>query len=287
MSTPTLQEIEKFGVASKSLAGDTVTGINLVNDAVVERNMYLVARDRPSRGATGSALNDKTFEGIITETNFTVRVAAVEQLGLYADGLKKLAAANVKGEVSAASVELDAALNGLAGTLGKQAEAQAAIGIITTAISEIGQQIVEAKKREAIKVVIEQAHPYVKQVGALVSNEFSTDTDVSLLAFNAVKSVRAQEATLKEEYGRTKASLSLEKRMALLEKIRQKHKESIAMEAFFGKVSLGTKQMVDAHQTLKDAVSKNAFSTTEVVAAVSELIGTATVLKTQLDNISQ
>ena len=82
-STPTLQEIEKFGIASKSLAENTVTGINMVNDAVIERKMYLIARK------STSTATDETFQGIITEENYQVRVAAVEQLGLYANGIEK------------------------------------------------------------------------------------------------------------------------------------------------------------------------------------------------------
>ena len=207
--------------------------------------------------------------------------------------LKKLAVADVKGEISNASTQFDGALNGLATTLKKKEEAQASIAIITTAISEIGQQIVEAKKRNAIKVIIEKAHPYVEQAGGLVIGEFDPTPDLknnpkaSLLAFNALKSIRAQEATPKEEYDKSHKNLSLEDRLALLEQIRQKHNAGTSAKVFFRKVSLGTEQMVAAHKILKDAVSKDKFSTSEVVLAVSELINTATTLKKQLNGISQ
>jgi len=284
-STPTLQEIEKFGIASKSLASDTVVGINLVNETVVERKMYDVAL------VPAKAPVDADFEGIITKENRAVRVDAVEQLGRYADGLRKLAAADVKGEVSAAATELDGALNGLASTLGKEAEAKAAIGLITTAISEIGQRVVEEKKRKAIKVIIKEAHPYVEQVGILVSKEFSlpdadADADVSLLAFGAVKSIRRQEAQLKGVYQDSSKEMSFDKRLASLENIRDKHNFANSTEVFFEKVSLGAGQMVQAHAKLEESVSKDSFSSRDVVAAVSDLITTATALKKVLDGMS-
>lgn len=297
-SNPTLQEIEKFGVASKSLATDTVAGIDLINNVVIERNIYMRARNDQAPTPL-----DTDFDGILVGDAYTFRVRAVQQLGAYADGLKELAAADVATEVTNAATKLDESLNGLAATIASTesdaakraqitSEAQAAVGLISAAISAIGQQVVEKKKREAIKTVIIEAHPFVKKVGELVAYEFEanvdpTDPNRSLLAFNVQKSIGHQKTSLKEAYDSSRSTLTFEKRLAALAAIREKHDESTTAMGFFRKVSQGSAEMVAAHTTLFDAVSENKFSTEEVVQAVSALISTVSSLKEKVNNLDE
>lgn len=267
---PTITQISAFGTAATVLSEHTEKGLELINDASITRKEYEVAR------TLGEAPTDETFRGIITGDALSTRLATVRQIGLYASGLKKLAEADVRKDVSDAATELNGALAGLANTTApdetEREKLTQGFTLITDAINAIGQQVVEQKKHEAIKVIIIQANDIVGTAADLINSEMGKDSEISKFATQSLRNV---EATLKGAYQSEHKKINLEKRVEMLKRIRAMHNTAKASVQFFEQISAGTEKLKEAHGALKLAVEKNNFSIPEVISSVSQLVDIA------------
>jgi len=110
-STASLTQISAFGTGTSSIAENSKKAFELIDSSTIDRNMYDVAAD------TSLYPKDETFEGLFKGTELKkqlqLRLTVLEKLGSYAKALEKLATADFRKDVDAASTDLYGALSGV------------------------------------------------------------------------------------------------------------------------------------------------------------------------------
>ncbi|MGA3068297.1 MAG: hypothetical protein ABSF29_15740 [Tepidisphaeraceae bacterium] len=202
-STVPLTQVSEFGTATSSLVTNAQNGYELLNSATVLEQMYNVADNpdqfptqstftgffsvppaaTPSNLPVAATMPTLTVEQAQIAQQFNVRFDLLSALGKYGAALQSLATTNYSSGINSASQNLDNSLIGLRDSYNKIAAADASLpksgindqtfAIISTAIDAIGTVIVEEKRREAIKAIIQQADPGVQQAAACLEKDFA------------------------------------------------------------------------------------------------------------------
>lgn len=285
-SQPTLTQIAAFGVATESLAENAEKGYALVDEKVVQRNLYFLAND------TSSGPTDKDFEGLVGAQGLSkeqakalaARMEALNRLGTYASGLNKLATANFQEDIDDAALRLNGALTGLVEShkeLSDSSESimnQQSIGLVASAINAIGRTIVEKKRRDAIRTVIVEANPAVQSVAELIGKELAEKGGAGDAA---AKAVRTSEGILKLQYNKDRKSpqSTFDERLAKLERIQQIHQDAEDTEGFFLAVGQAANQVAITHGILLSEVKKDKFTSAEIAKSIGELVNQAKAVR--------
>ena len=286
-ATPSLTQISAFGTASASLADHSKKAYALVDSSTVDRKMYDVASD------TKLGPTDSTFQGVFTGPQadaLAIRLKLLGKLGDYADALNKLATADFRKDIDAASKDLDAALVGLSQTYKTVSGKASPISdqdfqLIAAAVDAIGTAIVEHKRREAIRMVILQADAAVQDTSKLLKEELGESSSLaSFVHENLVYTGNALRLTYNKQ--RLAAETTFNSRYQMLVQIRQLDEASEASPGFFKNVSAGAGKVGEAHAVLKKAVTKNEFTSAEIAKNIGELVDYAKSVKAFYDSLA-
>lgn len=272
-TTASLTQISAFGTAASSIADDSKKALELIDSSIINRNMYDVAAN--------SLLEprDEIFTGIFSGSNvdnLRIRVAVLDKLGSYAKALEKLATADFRKEVDAASIDLYGSLSGLGANYKKATDKalplkDEQLKLIATAVNAIGVAVIETKRRDAIKTVIIQADDAIQAAASLLTEDLGKDSEFSRLVHanlsNADGSLRTVYNTL-----RMSADSTFNIRYEMLVKIKQMHNAAETSPRLFENISAGAKKLAETHATLKSAVTKDQFSSPEIAKQIGELV---------------
>ncbi|MCL5421130.1 MAG: hypothetical protein M1461_01470 [Nitrospirae bacterium] len=285
-TTASLTQISAFCAGTSSLADDSKRAFELVDSSTINRKMYDLAAN-PSLGPT-----DTTFEGIFDGPNFEklrLRIAVLEKLGSYAKALEKLATADFRKEVDAASTDLYGSLSSLGSNYKKATNKElplqdAQLKLIAAAVDAIGTAVVETKRRDAIKTVIIQADDAVQVAANLLTVDLGKDSELSRLVHENLSNT---DGSLRTAYNsqRTSANSTFNIRYEMLVKIKQIHDAAETSPILFDSISAGSKKLAETHASLKSAVTKDQFSSPEIARQVGELVEYAKSIRSFYEKI--
>jgi hypothetical protein len=286
-ATVTGDQVGTFGVAAKSLTEDAEGAVNLLKASSIDMRVYEVAADPKG------AVNTDTFTSVFTEDEATaleVRIQMLSQMGDYAGALQKLAAADLGKDIDEASTELRGSLSSLNDTYkkvkGEELVAADTLDIVASAVNAVARTIVEAKKRAAIKRVILETDAAVQKVSELLATDLGAESDSAKYVTEAVANSRG---SMQQAYNFAirNPGFTFEQRLSALSRIGERAKTERQVPTFFGRVSKGAKAIGTSHAALRDGVSKNQFSTKEIIAAVNELAAHAKAVKDFHDSLKK
>jgi hypothetical protein len=291
---PPTTQIGEFAIATDELAEQATLAYQQIDVLTVQRKIVSVA------SVPGELPNDETFEGLLSEKQDRVRMELLDQLGSYAAALGELANADVRGDVDKAATNLYGSLGRLktkfseatreedpvSGTnlSGRNLPGRSLPGrnlplsddsfaLIATAIDAIGAQIVESKRRSAIKTVVIETNPAIQEVSALLSKELPKLGEFAELNIGTV------ETEMIDAYGREAGDLNFAQKVAQIEQIGRINQAKLTAADFFDAVGAGAGQVGVTHQALYDAVSEDRFTTKALVAQITELAAFAKTIK--------
>ncbi len=275
-----LSQVRQFGLASASLADNAHKAFDLTNTATIDRKMYDVAAD-PTKGPVNN-----TFEGLFTGDPATpegrekaerlrLRLQVLDRLSAYAKAVQQLAEADASKGIDEATKDLNGALIGLSRAYKKAAGQDLPInegdlGIIATAVDAIGKAVVEIKRRQAIKTVIEKADRGVQTAVELITSELGKDSDLARWVQENLANARG---SIQQAYNldRLRPTSTFDARYAMLTRARQLYDAEVTSSAFFEAVSQGAKKLGQTHAALKKAAATDRFTSEEIATRIGEL----------------
>ncbi len=264
--------IGEFAAATDDLAEQAMLAYQQIDELTVQRKIVSVA------SVTGELPDDGTFKGILSEEQRQVRIVLLDLLGSYAAALGELANAEIRSDVDKAASDLYGSLGRLNSTFNKATGrdlplSEDGIAAIATAIDAIGAQIVESRRRAAIKRIVIETNPAIQNVTALLSKELPDLGPVAEVNISTV------ETEMIEAYAKEVGKLNLDQRISRLEKIRRINQGKLAARPFFEAVGAAAHQVGVTHQALFEAVSEDRFTTKALVVEISELATFAKSIK--------
>lgn len=271
---PSTKQVSAFGGATGELAVQAKSGFERADAAVVRRQLLALAGD-PTRLPT-----DADFKGLATAKQLEPRMEVLEKLGQYANALKALSDADTRSDVDAASTDLYSALDGLSTTYGKLPDSSGqprgplfdkeTLGLIATVVDATGVAINEIKKTTALKRVITLADDGVKNACGALAADLGAGGAFSQGYANALNTARTE---LKNQYSRLNKdpNSTFEARMRLLDQLRDAYGDFEAGQGLTASMDQAIAAVAKSHHALKDAVTRDVFTTNDVVAAVNEL----------------
>ena len=275
--TTSLTQISAFGAGTSSIAENSKKAFELIDSSTIDRKMYDVAAN-PSLFP-----EDATFDGLFKGTDgkkqLQLRLAVLENLGSYAKALEKLATADFRKDIDAASADLYGALSGLNSTYKKATDKDLPLKddqlrVIAGVVDAIGTAIVESKRRDAIKTIIIQADDAVQDAAKLLEADFGKGSEIS--KFVQTNLVNAG-GSLRTAYNIQKAApdSTFNLRYEMLVKIRQMHDAAETILLLFDSISASAKKVREAHSSLKSTVTRDKFSSAELAKQMGELVSYA------------
>jgi hypothetical protein len=287
-STPSLKQVSAFGTATESIASHAQTALQSVDEASIKRKLYDVAAN------TNQWPTDATFSGVLagnpqSHADLQMRLKLLRQVGAYATALKSLAEADFRKDIDDASKDLHGALSGLNSTYkavsSKELLSQDSLGIIATTVDAIGAAIVEAKRRKAIRDIVNESDAAVSNAMALVSTELGAGSSI---AQYVVASLDNAKGTLQQVYNTERANpaVQFQDRLKRLEDIRQLHNAARDSATLFSQVSKASAQVAKAHAELKEAANSGKLNGENLAKAIGELVDYAKSVKEFHDSLA-
>ncbi len=270
-ATMQLSHIGSFSQASADLAKQAADAYADVNDTAIERRIFEIA-------VTAETPTNATFKKTIDDSNLAVRISLLRGIEDYSKALGNLASADFRKEIDKASKDLYGALGGLqtayaAATKKALPLSDDKLGIIATAVDAIGTAMAEDKRREALKAVIIQANPSIKESMRLLSEELPVLQNFASENLNTIYSEKVKA------YQKEAAKLSFNQRVARLRDIRQAYERIRITSILLEEIGTAGKKISDAHTALYKAVAENKFTTDELVREVKNVVGLAKSIK--------
>lgn len=285
-TTASLTQISAFGTGTSSLADSSKKAFKLIDSSTIDRKMYDVAANQ-SLGPT-----DATFVGFFNGPNFEklqIRIAVLDKLGSYAKALEELATADFRKDIDTTSTDLYGSLSGLCANYKKATGKELPLKdeqlkLIATAVDAIGAAVVETKRRGAIKTVIIQADDAVQDAAKLVAADLAKDSELSKLV---QENLTNADGSLRTAYNiqRKSADSTFNIRYEMLVKIKQMHDAAETIPTLFDNISAGAKKVAEAHATLKSAVTKDQFASSEIAKQIGELAEYAKSVRSSYERI--
>jgi hypothetical protein len=269
---PPATHIGEFAAATEDLAQQATLAYAQIDELTVERKIVSVA------SVPGELPDDGTFQGVLSDEQKQVRMVLLDLLGEYAAALGELANAEVGSDVDRAATDLYGSLGRLKSSFATATGrtlplSDDSIALIATAIDAIGAQIVESKRRSAIKTIVMETNPAIQNVTALLSKELPSLGPIAEVNISTV------EADMIVAYGKEASKLQFGQRVDQIEKIRRINQGKLAARGFFSAVGAAAHQVGATHQTLFEAVSQDRFTTRALVVQISELATFAKSIK--------
>lgn len=262
-STP-LNHVGVFSQASAELAKSAADGYEMINNITIERRLSDIASEADRYP------NEDTFKQLITGSSLTTRIRLLRAMETYANALGELASAQFRKEIDAASSNLYGALDQLQVTYAKGTQASPPLtdhqlALIATAVDAIGTAIIEEKRRAALKTIIIQVDPMIQQAMRLISMELPA------LSEYAIASKQTIFTDLIKAYQQEAASISYNERIMKLDQIRITYEEVEAISSLFADLITASKQIANAHSTLRLSVAANKFTSPELISEIKSL----------------
>jgi hypothetical protein len=290
-----LRDIRTFGVATSALADEASDAFDVVNEWSARRKIYDAAHD-PTMDVDTTQIdgpNRTNLRGIFDPQDpaiptppfreqIRLRVKALGELGAYAAALESLVTADVSDEIDEASLGLRGSLVSLRESYhaakpgGDPIITDDGLDVIATAVNAIGKTIAEAKRREALRDVIEQANPAVQEVSALLAEDFGPSD--SLIGFMEKSALNAR-GSLQIAYQNEKANLPFDERVARLEELRAMYIAEITMTDYASAIVDGAHKVGTAHQKMYDAVMRSELTVPSLRRDVEALVELANDIK--------
>jgi len=270
-STP-LDHVGAFSRASADLAKNTAEAYESINTITVKRRISGIAADK-------EALPDEgTFKKIINDRNMAARISLLKGVQKYAQALGELATADFRNEIAAASKDLYGALGDLQDTYAKATNrslplSSENLSLIATAVDAIGTGIAESYRREALKTIVIQADPSIKQAMDQVGNE------LQILMPTVRANLDSIYTDMFKAYGRDKNGLSYTDRENMLCDIWKAYDRYKTFPVYFETLSSASAKVSSAHAALKKAVEANEFTTKELVEEIKSMAQLAISIK--------
>lgn len=261
---PPTAQIGQFASATDELAEQATLAYESIDELTVQRKIVEVA------AVPGDLPSDGTFEGVLSEQHRQVRMELLDLLGSYAAALGELANADVRSDVDKAATDLYGSLGRLntkfTGATGRDLPlSDDSIALIATAIDAIGAQVVESKRRSAIKTVVIETNPAIQNVSALLSKEIPSLGPVAEVNIGTV------ETEMIDAYGKEAGGISFAQKVAQIQEIGRIKRAKRAAVPFFNEVGAGARQVGVTHQAMFEAVSEDRFTTKALVVQIKEL----------------
>lgn len=272
-----LTQVKQFGNATSAFSSASKTALGAVNQAEVDRKLYLVAAD-PDSGPDSKTFvpffgSDDADQQRAKAEQLRLRLKLLDELAGYAAALEGLAAADYPQQVDAAAGDLNAALVGMGNTIraagGESVGiSDAQLGVIATAVNAIGKGVIAKKQREALRTIIPLADEGVQAAASLIANDLAADGE---LANYTVAAATQLQLSMQIAYNleRVKPSSSFEVRLAQLRAIRQIADAAQAVPQTFEAISKAATALKATHSELVKAVSNDNLSSTELVAELA------------------
>jgi len=258
--------IKAFSMASEELATQAILGYEVLNETTVQRKIAEVAADPKQLP------DEDTFVGLLEgNKNLAIRMVALDYLRDYSAALGDLSTADVRTDINEASKDLYGALIGLKDTFKKETGKDVGIGdddlaIIATAVDAIGDVIIEAKRRGAIKTIVIRADPAVQNVSKLLKDEIPTFAEFVKSNLSTI------ETEMIKSYQERAEGLTFDQRVKYIQRIRKQHQIVRDTENFFKDVGTAAGMLGTSHAALREAVEENKFTTPELIQQIGELV---------------
>lgn len=258
--------IKAFSMASEELATQAIRGYEVLNETTVQRKIAEVAADPKQLP------DEDTFVGLLEgNKNLAIRMMALDYLRDYSAAFGDLSTADARTDIDEASKDLYGALIGLKDTFKKETGKDVGIGdkdlaIIATAVDAIGDIIIEAKRRGAIKTIVIRADPAVQNVSKLLKDEISTFAEFVKSNLSTI------ETEMIKSYQERAEGLTFDQRVKYIQRIRKQHQIVRDTENFFKDVGTAAGMLGTSHATLREAVEENKFTTPELIQQIGELV---------------
>lgn len=281
-TTTSLSQVAAFSSATSTLAADAKDAYQLLDESTVERKIYDAAAH-----PTEVKVAEETFKTILAakQERLTVRMAVLSKLGDYADAVHTLATADFRKDVDDGAKNLYGALEGLKSSYKNASGKDLGIsdgdlGIISTAVDAIGAVIVEAKRREAIKVIVNKTDGAIQDASKLLSDELGGFADIVSV------DLREVESNMIDAYNKDAASMTFEARLDFLEKIRKADDARVQAKSFLEQTAKAAAQMGKTHATLKKNLDHDKFASGDLAQDVGQLVDFATSIKQFHDSLT-
>jgi hypothetical protein len=168
--------VKEFAAATSDFSTLAADEFAKSRDDVIEMNGLRVSLADQSLRATDP------LDQFFTVDRVKIRVDALNALKEYADLLATLATSSNQGDLQAASDSFIASLRRVKGVSLTDGQA----GAIGKAVVAVGGLVVEHMRLQAVKTVVESAHPSIQQVIDLVERDFDPTQDHWSLGYDLV-----------------------------------------------------------------------------------------------------
>jgi len=257
-------DASRFATAAERVAADTAAAFARLEQAVGERRLAEVAAD-PREMPT-----DETFAPFLLGQDLTVRMGVVRALRRYATGLKDLSGAEHRPRVVRAARQLERSLRELqrdltAAGIPETGLTDADLGVLSTVVRRLGEEIGEARRRQALRTAFRIADPAVRQAGALLSAElpeYGQFVEANLAAV---------ETELLAAYRDEAARLDFTGRRQRLREIREYRLMRQESRAFFIAAGRAAARLATAHTLQGQALELDEVDLPALSAALDEL----------------
>lgn len=271
-----LNHIGAFSQASANLAKIAADAYNDVNETTIERRISDIASD-PELSP-----NDPTFEMLIADEALALRLSLLRGVKDYAEALGNLASADFRKEIDEASKDLYGALGKLQDTYADKTHSSLIsddnLAIIATAVDAIGTAIVENKRRDALKTIIIQSDPLIRESMKLISGELPL-LDITVENLNSIYTDKISS------YKQQVETLSYTQRVEMLRDIRRSYQLYQNSLILLTKLAPASKAISDAHTALREAVETNKFTTNQLIKEIKNLVEISKSIKKYHDGL--
>jgi hypothetical protein len=268
-----------FSQAAVQAVTQVANGFDEVQQTTVTRKLSDIASDT-------NTPTEATFAGLLDTNELAPRLDCLAEIKNYADSLGKLANADFRKDIDAASANLYGALNGLTARYQKVTgtavpNATEDTAIIAAAVDAIGNSIAEAKRQAALRKIILKTDPVIQAVCADLERTFNGFNQDHFVFEN----LNSQVADMTSYYNMQTAKWNYEQRMAYLQKILQTRSVRDGSETFIALAAKSVAALAKAHKALADSADDGKLTSSEVVQAVSALADEANQTKQFYDKI--
>jgi len=277
-------QVKTFTDASGDLVIETRALMSELDDAVIERNLYLLATDDDKLLKTLSVEDLQKIHGIYTtpEGQRAPIIRAMYALQQYSEALGMLSSATLREDIDQAAQNLYGSFSSMGAQYKQLTDKsmmldQKTLGVITTLIDGIGIVVVEQKRRKAIKEIVISSDAYVALLADAIHDKIDENTGVLKLSYDLILRERILS------FRKRAVNMKTETRVRNLRELKQEADYLRAIDAIYETAKEAVIAVKKAHAILRETVSQDKYSS----AQLSRAIGDINALKKHMKSFSR
>jgi len=277
-------QVKTFTDASGDLVIETQALMSELDDAVIERNLYLLSTDDDKLLKTLSVEDLQKIHGIYTtpEGQRAPIIMAMNALQQYSEALGMLSSATLREDIDQAAQNLYGSFSSMGAQYKELTDKsmvldQKTLGVITTLIDGIGVAIVEQKRRKAIKAIVISSDTYVALLADAIHDKIDENIGVLKLSYDLILRERILS------FRKRAVNMRTEVRVKKLRELKQEADYLGVIDEIYETAKQAVIAVKKAHAILRETVSQDKYSS----AQLSQAIGDINALKKHMKSFSR